>query len=106
MGMRTLESYPSVIFMSVVTLYTLFFDDLRVLLIDRKYDNIFYAVTTVCFFLFMIEILVGSVCRYPYFLTFFFWLDLVSTISMLPDIGWFWDLLTGEGTNINATNAT
>jgi hypothetical protein len=39
-------------------------------------------------------------------MTFFFWLDLVSTLSMLPDIGWFWDLVTGEGTNINATNAT
>jgi hypothetical protein len=38
MGMRTLESYPSVIFMSVVTLYTLFFDDLRVLFIEKKND--------------------------------------------------------------------
>jgi len=106
MGMRTLESYPSVIFMSVVTLYTLFFDDLRVLLIEKKNDSVFYMITTVCFALFMVEIIVGSLCRYPYFMTFFFWLDLVSTLSMLPDIGWFWDLVTGEGTNINATNAT
>ena len=106
MGMRTLESYPSVIFMSGVTLYTLFFDDLRVLLIDKNQDYIFYFITTVCFVLFMVEIIMGSLCRYPYFMTFFFWLDLVSTLSMLPDIGWFWDLITGEGSNINATNAT
>ena len=104
--MHTLESYPSVIFMSVVTLYTLFFDDLRVLFIEKKHDEVFYLITTICFVLFMIEIVVGSLCRYPYFMTFFFWLDLVSTLSMLPDIGWFWDLITGDETNINATNAT
>lgn len=105
-GERTLESYPSVIFMSFVTLYTLFFDDLRVLFIEKKSDSVFFLITTICFFLFLLEILVGSICRHPYFLTFFFWLDLVSTLSMLPDIGWFWDLVTGEGSNINATNAT
>jgi hypothetical protein len=105
-GMHTLESYPSVIFMSLVTLYTLFFDDLRVLFIEKKHDEVFYLITTICFVLFMIEIVVGSLCRYPYFMTFFFWLDLVSTLSMLPDIGWFWDLITGDETNINATNAT
>ena len=104
--MRTLESYPCVIFMSFVTLYTLFFDDIRVLCIEKKNDGIFFVITTVCFFLFLIEILAGSLCRHPYFLTFFFWLDLVSTLSMLPDIGWFWDLVTGDETSINATNAT
>ena len=92
--------------MSVVTLYTLFFDDLRVLFIRKEDDSVFFIITTVCFFLFLVEIVVGSLCRSPYFLTFFFWLDLISTLSMLPDIGWFWDIVTGEGSSINASNVT
>lgn len=32
---RLLECYPVVIFVSIVTVYTLFFDDIRVLLIEK-----------------------------------------------------------------------
>lgn len=75
----------------------MFFDDIRVLLLDKDYDSIFFGITTACFVIFSIEILLTSACKEVYFLTFFFWLDLVSTISMLPDIGWLWNFVTGEG---------
>jgi hypothetical protein len=90
-----LENYNVVIFMSVVTIYTLFFDDIRVLSIDQSYDPIFFALTSLSFLIFCAEILLSSVCKEVYFITFFFWLDLVSTLSLLPDIGWFWDWVTG-----------
>jgi|LauGreDrversion4_2_1035121.scaffolds.fasta_scaffold344098_2 hypothetical protein len=35
-GEKTLESYPSVIFMSCVTLYTLFLDDIRTIFIAKS----------------------------------------------------------------------
>jgi hypothetical protein len=100
-----LESYPSVIFMSVVTLYTLFLDDIRTIFIAKEKDEIFFGITLICFVIFMVEIIIGATCRQIYFLTFFFWLDLISTLSMLPDIGWFWDIVTGEGSNFEAGNA-
>lgn len=102
---RALQSYPLVIFLSLVTIYTLFFDDIRSLSIDKEYDDIFFGITTGCFFIFAIEILLASFCKEYYFLTFFFWLDLVSTISMLPDIGWVWDYVTGENGSPQAGNA-
>jgi len=95
-GEKALESYPSVIFMSVVTLYTLFLDDIRTIFIGKDKDDIFFGITLLCFVIFMIEIIVGATCRRVYFLTFFFWLDLISTLSMLPDIGWFWDIVIGD----------
>jgi hypothetical protein len=104
-GEKALESYPSVGFMSLVTLYTLFLDDVRTIFIGKDKDDAFFAITTGCFIIFMIEIIVGATCRRVYFLTFFFWLDLVSTLSMLPDIGWFWDVVTGESDNNDAGNA-
>ena len=104
-GEKLLESYPSVIFMSVVTLYTLFLDDIRTIFIGKDKDEIFFGITLLCFIIFMVEIIIGATCRQIYFLTFFFWLDLISTLSMLPDIGWFWDIVVGGGNNVQAGNA-
>lgn len=55
--------------------------------------------------MFGIEIFLASIAKEDYFLTFFFWLDVVSTISMIPDIGWIWDLMIGQGSSSNASNA-
>ena len=41
----------------------------------------------------MIEIVMASIVKDGYFLSFFFWLDVVSTITMIPDIGWIWSLI-------------
>ena len=38
-------------------------------------------------------------------MTFFFWLDLIATLSMFPDIGWLWDLVTGQGSTPQSGNA-
>ena len=92
-----LSSYPVVIFMSVVTVYTLFFDDIRVIAFPIEEDVIFYSITSGALIIFVVELVVASVCREVYFMTFFFWLDLVASLSMLPDIGWVWDYVTGQG---------
>ena len=51
---------------------------------------------------FAVEIFFAAIAKEDYFNGFFFWLDFVSTISMIPDCGWIWDPLMGGGT----TNAT
>ena len=38
-------------------------------------------------------------------LGFYFWLDLLSTISLIPDIGWIWGPLVGEETTAGAQTA-
>lgn len=102
---KALQSYPVVGFISLVTVYTLFFDDIRVLAIDKTYDGILFGITSACFLIFTVEILLAAMCREEYFMTFFFWLDIISTISMIPDIGWIWDYVTGEGGTPQAGNA-
>ena len=37
---------------------------------------------------FSLEIFIASLCKNDYFNGFFFWLDVVSTFSLLLDIGW------------------
>mmetsp|Transcript_43369 Transcript_43369/g.41793 ORF Transcript_43369/g.41793 Transcript_43369/m.41793 type:complete len:155 (+) Transcript_43369:354-818(+) len=74
--------------MTVITIYSLFFDDIRVLTLSKEYDEYFYGVTCFCMFCFLLEIVLASIVKEDYFLSFFFWLDLLSTGSMVGDIGW------------------
>jgi hypothetical protein len=64
-----------------------------------------YGFTSWAFAMFAIEIILASFAKEDYFLTFFFWLDVVSTLSMLPDIGWLWALMIGSGNGAKAGNA-
>lgn len=83
--------------MSSITVYSLFFDDIRTLALSNSQDDICFVVTSFCFVAFAVEIFFASLCKEVYFLTFFFWLDVVSTISMIPDIGWIWNAMVGGG---------
>ena len=38
--------------------------------------------------LFSIEIILSVLCKKNYFLSFFFWLDILSTITLVFDLGW------------------
>ena len=90
-GHLMIESWQWGIFMAVVTIYTLFFDDIRVICIPKKYDDFFYFLTTVSLCLFTFEIILACYCSPGYFNSFFFWLDVLATGSMIFDIGWIMD---------------
>lgn len=76
------------IFMTVITIYALFGDDFKVILSPAKYDEYFYAMTSFSLISFTVEILVACYAKLEYPCSFFFWLDVLSTASMIFDIGW------------------
>jgi hypothetical protein len=45
---------------------------------------------------FLVEIVLASLAKEDYFLGFYFWLDLIATISLIFDIGWLYDLMLGQ----------
>ncbi len=79
------------VFMTFVTLYALFMDDIRVLALPIEADVILWGVTTGAFALFIIELLLSSMAIDGYLCGFYFWLDLIATISLISDIGWIWN---------------
>ena len=79
--------------MTLVTIYALFFDDIRILAFDKKHDDIFYGITAVGIVLFAVEIVLASIAIPDYPGHFFFYLDIISTLSMIPDCGWIWNLI-------------
>jgi hypothetical protein len=90
--------------MTLVTIYSLFGDDIRLVGFNATSDNVFYTLTTFSLICFLVEVILSSIIMPGYFLSFFFWLDFCATITMILDIGWIWDALTGTQ-NYSVKNA-
>ncbi len=80
--------------MTTVTLFALFGDDFRLWFLDSWVDPYFYAILIVCFVLYALEILINSCVGDDFKYSFFFWLDIVATLSLIVDIAWIVDYLS------------
>lgn len=84
-------------FMTLLTIYALFFDDIRVLAFPKENDDVFYGITFISIIIFIIEICLASFAREGYTGSFFFYLDIISTVTMIPDCGWIWTHIIENG---------
>lgn len=71
---------------TILTIYALFGDDMRLLFSRKPADWIFDCVTIAAMTIFSIEIVVCTVGKAGYLFGFFFWLDLMSTVTLVLDI--------------------
>jgi hypothetical protein len=86
--------------MAIITVYSLFGDDIRSVAFDESDDYKFYFLTSISFgFL-------QSFLREDYWLGFYFWLDLISTLSLLTDIGWVMNALIDSTTSAGQGNGS
>ena len=93
---HVMDHWSFTTWMILLTLYALFGDDIRLAVTDKPADDGFYAMSCVCMLFFILELVMSSIVKDGYFLGFYFWLDLLSTVSLLTDIGWIWDLIIGS----------
>jgi len=84
------------LFMTIVTLYALFGDDIKIAVFTKQDDNVFNYITTFALGFFAVEITINALVQDNYFNSFYFWLDIVSTISLITDISWIWDSIIGQ----------
>jgi hypothetical protein len=90
--------------MAFVTVYALFGDDIRLAFFTKGADNYFFTLTSFSMVLFLLEIILSSIAIDGYFNSFYFWLDAISTVSLITDIGWVWDEIIGTS-DYSAANA-
>lgn len=88
-----LDSYLVTIVMSIVTVFALIGDDVRVISSDKSADNYFFAALTLSFFMFTVEIITTTVVIDDFKYSFFFYLDIIATLSLINDIPWFLNLV-------------
>lgn len=79
------------IVMSIVTIFALIGDDIRVWATDKAVDIIFFAGLMMSFVLFASEIMLNTVAIDEFKYSFFFWMDIIATITVLLDIPWVTD---------------
>ena len=72
--------------MLFITIYALIGDDVRILAFEKKNDDVFLWLNVVALSLFVIELIFSSIGVKGYLASFFFWLDLLSTVSDVSDI--------------------
>ena len=88
----------------LITIYALLADDIRVSVFGKWADTYFYIGTIFCFIIFTVEFLLSSYAKKDYMFSFFFYLDFVSTLSLLFDIGWITDLVFDTNSSDGTSN--
>ena len=91
--------------MTVITIYALLGDDIKLLVFPKGADDAFTVLTSASMILFMLEIILASIAKADYFNSFFFWLDLLSTLSLITDIEPAMDALFGSADETDASDA-
>jgi hypothetical protein len=115
------EGLPVTIIMSLFTIWALFSDDIRLAAASKDADEGFVIVITIAFFLFLTELLAASFYKEGYlelpqftpgpnesfldkvqrivkFGSFYFWLDVIATASLIFEIPWI------IGDSVDTTN--
>ena len=90
-------SYLAGAIVGVFTVYALFADDIRLLLFQKEQDEVFDALTVMCIVVFLTDLGLAIWLRTGYLWSFYFCLDAISTLSLVPDIGWIWRNVPMEG---------
>jgi len=79
--------------MTLTTLFALFGDDFRLWFFQKWVDPYFYGLLCAAFVVFGLEVLLNSCVLDDFKYSFFFWLDLVATLSLIVDIEWLTELI-------------
>lgn len=79
-----------------MTVYALFGDDFRQLVTTKAADPSFNIITIIVMAFFFLEITLSSMAIEDYFLSLYFFLDLLATITMFTDVTFIWDKVVGN----------
>ena len=90
---RTINNNYTMAFITMLTIFCLFGDDCRTAFVSKDYDLVFNIISIICIVIFSLEIIISIVVKPDYYLSFFFWLDLVSALSIMLDLVWIQNLI-------------
>jgi hypothetical protein len=88
------EESSFTLIMILVTLFSLWGVDTYNMLVDNPIENdlSFYTAVLICFLFFALEFVFYTLFKPGYFRSFFFYLDFVSTVSLVPDFLLLWNI--------------
>ena len=94
MALKIVDSTCMVVLTTLLTIYALIGDDLRKRFTNKPADDYFNAGTLVCIVIFSLDIFLSVIGKDDYFMGFFFWLDIISTASLVLDLTFVFDWIS------------
>lgn len=95
-------------FLTLCTIFALFGDDFRVSFMPKSADNAIYNTLFSLFIFFSVELGLSLYSRPQYFnhgRGFTFYLDFISTLSVIPDVDWIWKHVVGTTSSSGSSAA-
>ena len=90
--MLRLERFlDSVLFQTIITtfiMYALFGTDFKFYFFSKSQDFVFDILTFWSLGIFSLEIILSMITKKDYLFSFFFWLDVMSTMTLILDLSW------------------
>lgn len=102
---RVVESRIFEVFTIFITIQSMFSDDIRIAIAPLLFDVVYNVLVILNILMFIFEIIVSSVGKKDYFLTFYFFTDIIATMTLVFDFGFLFDMIVGI-TNFSADDAT
>jgi hypothetical protein len=87
---KLIESNVSQLLIIVLSCFSVINDDLRLCALSLKVDSSFYVINEFIFIFFFVEFVLLCICNSKFINTFYFWIDLVSIISLIPETHFIW----------------
>ena len=85
---KFLESAIFQILITTLIIYALFGTDIKFLCFNKDKDLSFDILTLISLIVFTLEIIISIVVKKDYLFSFFFWLDVFSTMTLILDLSW------------------
>lgn len=95
-----LDSWPYKLTSSLLALFTIFGDDVRIVATNKNADLSFDIVFIAIFALFFLDIVLQSVARRRYLYSFTFWMDIIATLTILTDLSWIYNEIIDAGSDL------
>jgi hypothetical protein len=85
---KLIDSNYYLVLMTLCTILALFLNDIQNAFCPTFIDDPFDIIQLILFILFSVEIILTVIAKDDYLGSFFFWLDFISSVSLLEDISW------------------
>ena len=99
-----LDSTPFLVFTSLLTIIVLFASDIQIAFLRVEVDKTFNICQCIILGIFLLEFILNCLAKKDYLFSFFFYLDLIATISIIQDIDWIINPILGYSSNTATSN--
>ena len=90
---KLLQNIVFQVFITLIALFSLFSDDIRMAAFDASADLTFDIIHMILILIFFVEIILNWIALEEYRFSFYFFLDVISSLSILLDISMLTELM-------------